>query len=76
MDKQKNNTKAATEFKSFVYLTFYFSAFFVALTTYKKLILDDHGISILEYGISAIEAVILAMALLIGACPSGRIALQ
>ena len=67
MDKQKNKTKTATEFKSFVYLTLYLTTFFVALTTYKKLVLADHGISIAEYGISVIEAVILAIALQIGA---------
>ncbi len=66
IDKQKNKTKAATEIKSFVYLTLYFTAFFVALTTYKRLVLADHGISITEYGISVIEALILAIALQIG----------
>jgi hypothetical protein len=67
MDKQENKTKAATEFKSFVYLTLYFTAFLVALTTYKRLVLADHGISIAEYGISVVEAFILAIALQIGA---------
>ncbi len=67
MDKQENKTKTATEFKSFIYLTLYFTAFFVALATYKRLVLADHGISIAEYGISVVEAFILAIALQIGA---------
>ena len=67
MDKQDNDKKTATSFKSFVFLTLYFTAFLFALTTYKKLVLADHSISITEYGISVIEALILASVLLIGA---------
>jgi hypothetical protein len=66
MSKQESKTKSVTEFKSFVYLTLYFTAFLVALTTYKRLVLSDHGISIAEYGISVVEAFILAIALQIG----------
>jgi hypothetical protein len=67
MDKQANKTKATNEFKSFVYITLYFATFFATLTTYKNLILADYRISIYEYFISVIEALILSKVLLIGA---------
>jgi len=67
LDIKKIKKKALAEFKSAFFLTIYFAAFFGALTTYKRLILAQHTISFAEYGISLIDALILAKVILIGA---------
>jgi len=67
IDLKKIKTKALAEFKSAFFLTIYFAAFFGSLTTYKRLVLANHNISFAEYGISLIDALILAKVILIGA---------
>jgi len=65
-DFQKIKTKAIEEFKRMAFLTIYLAALFGTLTTYKRLILAQQGIDYADYGISVIDALVLAKVLLIG----------
>lgn len=67
MEPNKLKAKAKEEFKRMVLLTLYLFALFGALTTYKRLILASYEIPYAEYGISLIDALVLAKAILIGA---------
>ena len=63
---KKLKTKAFEEFKVMALLTLYLAILFGALTTYKRLILAQQGIGYADYGVSVIDALILAKVLLIG----------
>jgi hypothetical protein len=67
MDTENLKAKAKEELRRMVLLTLYLFALLGALTTYKRLILAEHGISFAEYGTSLISALVLAKAILIGA---------
>jgi hypothetical protein len=67
METQQLKAKAKEEFKKMVFLTIYFFALFGTLTTYKRLLLAEHGMSFAEYGSSLVTALVLAKVILIGA---------
>jgi hypothetical protein len=65
LDKQQIKAKAKVEFTRMVLLTIYLATLFGAVTTYKRLILAEHGIPFAEYGYSVINALVLAKVILI-----------
>src|SRR5208283_4026979 len=60
--KQKIAHEMFDYFINFVYLAF----FFVMFTSYRRLILAEYQISYLHYGISIIQAMILAKVVMVG----------
>ena len=54
------------EMKELLLIAAYLAAFFVSLTTYRKLILAEYHIGYFEYGWALMEAVVLAKVILIG----------
>ena len=59
-------TKAREELYALLYITLYFTLFLGAFNTYRRLILRESGLSYLHYGITVVEALILAKIILIG----------
>jgi len=58
--------KVQSEMKEYAFIAGYFALFFLALTTYRKLILAEYGIGYFAYGWSLIQAAILGKVVLIG----------
>jgi hypothetical protein len=58
--------KVVAEFKKFWAIAIYLIVMFGALTTYRRLILSDAGISYLHYGFAVVQSLILAKVILVG----------
>lgn len=58
--------KAREEFRELWMIALYLAIFLGALTTYRRLVLAEVGVSYLHYGFSVVEALILAKVILIG----------
>ena len=54
------------EVRELLLIAAYLAAFFVSLTTYRKLVLAEYHIGYFEYGWALMEAIILAKVILIG----------
>jgi hypothetical protein len=69
MDQQQRTgfkAKAREELRDVVFITLYFTLFLGAFNTYRRLILKEHGVAYLHYGITLVEALIIAKVILIG----------
>ena len=58
--------RALEEFRLFWIITLYLWVFLGAFTVYRRLIIDETGAVYLHYGISLIEALVIAKVILIG----------
>lgn len=58
--------KAREELRVFLFITLYLAVFLGSFNTYRRLILAEQGVSTLNYGLSLIEAMLLAKILLLG----------
>lgn len=58
--------KAIEEFKAYWVIVIYLAVFLGALTTYRRLILAEFGVTYLHYGVAIVEALIIAKVILIG----------
>jgi hypothetical protein len=58
--------RLAHEMKEYLAIAAYLAAFFVSLTTYRKLVLAEYHVGYFAYGWALMEAMILAKVILIG----------
>ena len=58
--------RLAHEMKEYLVIAAYLAAFFVSLTTYRKLVLAEYHVGYFAYGWALMEAMILAKVILIG----------
>jgi hypothetical protein len=58
--------RAREELRAFLFITLYLAVFLGSFNTYRRLILAEEGVSSLNYGLSLIEAMILAKIVLLG----------
>ena len=58
--------KAAREMEEYLVVALFLFALLGALTTYRRLLMSEVGLSYLHYGYAAIEALVLAKIILIG----------
>jgi hypothetical protein len=66
-DRKSRVRKAIVhETQQLVEITLFLAAFFVALTTYRRLLLAEYNIGYFEYGYAIVEALVLAKVILIG----------
>ncbi|HTP53318.1 MAG TPA: hypothetical protein VMK42_21690 [Anaeromyxobacteraceae bacterium] len=64
--KEQLRGRLVSELRRYATTALFLGAFFVSLTTYRKLVLAEYHIGSFEYGLAVIKALVLAKVILIG----------